>query len=478
MSAGLPPLTLFEAATVTGGELSAADTDAPLPPISTDSRSIRPGEAFLALRGERFDGHRFIGAAVERGAAVLIVDREHTFDGPPPAPTLRVSDTLWAYGQLAGWRRRQWGGPLLAISGSAGKTTTRRLVAAALARHMPVLEPPHNFNNLIGVPQTLLRLQRGHAVAVMELGMNQPGELRRLTDIAAPSTALLTHIGMTHVGMFRSIEELVRAKLDLFQACAAGTPLVINDGCRHSTAAAPTLAPTHPIVRFAGERPDASRPTPDVYLDRVAPLAPVGYRFDLVVRARRLAGCELRLFGRPQLENVAAAAALMLAAGYEPAWLPEALADFHTEPLRGQYLEAAGLRLILDCYNAAPDAMTGALESLGDVPHAGRRILVLADMLELGAQTRAGHEMLLAPLRALAPDALYGLGPETARIAGILEAEGLNAYGFESRDQLADCLRGAVHEGDLVFFKGSHGFGLEHVAQALAPEAGIVPDHT
>jgi UDP-N-acetylmuramoyl-tripeptide--D-alanyl-D-alanine ligase len=469
--------TLGEVAAAAGGALDARWTDRPFGAISTDSRTLEPGQYFLALRGEKFDGHRFCEGAARLGAAGLIVDRQYEIpESLADVPILQVADTLAAYGDLAAERRRQWGRPVLAISGSAGKTTTRRLVAEALGRHLRVLEPVKNYNNLIGVPYTLLGLAAEHEAAVIELGMNLPGELARLTRIANPTAAALTQIGLTHVGMFACEADLVSAKLDLFRNCAPGTPLAINAACPRTAPHAGEFAASHPIVWFRGERDHGTvnRAPLAVAVENVIPIEPVGYRFDLALPGGTLKGLELHLFGRHHLANVAAAAALLHAAGFPAEWVAGALDGFRTEPLRGEIVRAGEVNFILDCYNASPPSMLGALGSLNELPCSGRRILVLADMLELGDHAAREHDGLKGPIRALAPALFFGLGPEMKRVATALAAEGQPGAGFEKREELVAALKAALKPGDQVFFKGSHGFSLEKVAQALAPEAEIL----
>ena len=339
-----------------------------------------------------------------------------------------------------------------------------------------MLEPVKNYNNLIGVPYTILGLEADHEIAVLELGMNLPGELRRLAEIAAPSAALLTQIGLTHVGMFKSIDELVQAKLDLFRGCAPGTPLVINAGCPRTMAAFGQFKERHPITTFLGEDSAPAGLTPHVQIENVRPLDPLGYRFDCRLPGGTLKGLELRIFGRHHLANVAAAAALLHAAGLPPEWIADAIADFRTEPLRGEIIETAGMTLILDCYNASPPSMASALHSLAQLATptgGGRRILILADMLELGDHSPEAHAMLLGPLRRLAPAIFLGLGPQCRELAALLASEGWDAAGFGDHASLVEAAKTRLRPGDQIFFKGSHGFGLEKVAQALAPELAI-----
>ena len=474
----LAEMTLGEVAEIVHGEPAhGGHADRRFGPICTDSRQLNAGEFFLALRGEQFDGHRFCRAAVQKGAAGIIVDAAHEADEDLAAvPIIRVEDTLRAYGDLAADRRRRWGGQVLAISGSAGKTTTRRLAAAALSRHVKTLEPIMNYNNLIGVPHTLMRLEAAHEAAVLELGMNLPGELERLTAIAAPSVALLTQIGLAHVGMFNSLDALVEAKFDLFRGCAPGTPLVINAACPRTTMRISDIGDEYPVTGFLGDGEPRWEPAGLARAENVTLLEPFGYRFDLIWPEGRLGGLSIRYFGRHHLENVAAAAALLLAAGHDPGWLAEALEDFKTEPYRGEIVQAGPMRFILDCYNAAPQSMLGALRSLDELPASGRRVVVFGDMGELGQQTVVAHDMLLGPLRELGDSVFFGLGKHFSRLAETLASEGRRAQGFLEHGELIQALRAELEAGDVVLFKGSHALGLEHVAHALAPEAGILAE--
>lgn len=471
----LAELTVGEVARVIGAEAPMVGAERPWPGVGTDSRAVRPGEVFLALRGENFDAHDFAAGAVEAGAGGLIVRRDFARDLDGRVPVLRVDDPLAAYGELGRYEREAWGGPVIAISGSAGKTATRRMVAGALARRRRVLEPVKNFNNLIGLPHTLLRLEPAHEVAVLELGMNLPGELARLTEIARPDVAGLTQVGMAHVGMLGSVEALVEAKFDLFRGCEPGVPLVVNAGCpRSGRAAIERFGREHPMITFRADGGGEA----DVAVENVRSIRPVGYRFDLVVRGRRFPDIELRHFGRHLLEDAAAAAGLMLAAGETVAgpveeWaadLAETLRDFQTEAMRGQVIRAGDWTFIVDCYNAAPEAMTAALKSLADVERDGRLVLVLSEMGELGDFTEEAHARMEAPIRALKPDLLLTLGDQMGRVAERLCADGIEAEAFADRDALTDALRARLQPGDLVFFKGARRFALENVVKKLAPD--------
>lgn len=468
MNPSFKPLSqwsLADAATVMGGDVEPGWATRPFGSVSSDSRAIAPEQFFLALRGEKLDGHRYAAKAVECGAAGLIVDRQ--FDPSDwdlgDVPVVRVKNTFRALEELGAEVRRRWGGPVLAISGSAGKTTTRRLAATALSRHMKVLEPIGNYNNLIGMPLTLLELA-DHDVVVLELGMNRPGELRRLAEIANPSAAVLTNIGTAHIGMFSSQAALTSAKLDLFRGSAPGTPLAFNTSCDNTNAGLSEFAGRNPVIGFSAEESGSEAA---IRIENSELAADGGTRFDLVLPSKTMRGLELHLFGAYLIENVAAAAALLHAAGFDPAWVGEALAGFKSEPLRGQIERVGEMTFILDCYNASPAGMVGALGTLAEMPVRGRRVLVLADMLELGERSVEFHRAIHTLLMYMPATVLFALGPEMSAVAERLATQGRPARGFDDREEMTEALAKEMRDGDVVLFKGAHAFGLEKIARKI-----------
>lgn len=459
-------LTLGEACAIMGAFAPGDVVARPLGAISTDTRTLRAGETYLALRGENANGHDYVPRAVSAGAGALIVERSFVSAYDAKLPVLRVNDTLRAYGDLAAYQRRTWGGKVIAISGSVGKTTTRRLVAHALRNHVQAIEPIRNFNNLLGVPKTIERLQANHEVLVAELGINLPGEMERLTEIVQPDIAGLTRLGPTHIGMFGSMEKLVEAKAAIYRDSPGHAVLVANADCAWSAAAVRAHARGRRVVRF---RAFGSAPA-EYRIENATPLPTGGYRFDLVTPDRHLSGVRIKAFGRHLLEDVAAAAALLGAAEYDPAWVVESLADFQTEPLRGQILRLNGATFILDCYNAGFGAMVSALESLAEMPRQRRTLLVLADMLELGDYAVDFHDRLVGPIERVRPAVVLSLGAEFGRLQTRLAAAGIAAMHFPDREALTSTLREHLQPGDLVFFKGSRRFELENVARAFAGE--------
>ncbi len=460
----LAELTISKVCEITGAPVPEGFEKRPIGAISTDTRTLKPGETFLALSGENFDGHAYARRAAESGAGALIVGPDFDASFNPTIPLIRVSDPLRAYGDLAAYQRRAWGGRVIALSGSVGKTTTRRLIAHALRNHVAILEPIRNFNNLIGVPKTLERLEPTHEVLIAELGMNQPGELDRLTEIVSPDVAGLTRLGPTHIGMFGSMESLVEAKAEIFRRSPDDTTLVANADCPWSVDIVKRYARDRDVVWFrgTGEADAAYR------IENPMPLESGGYRFDLAWPEGRIEDAEIKAFGRHLLEDIAAAAAFLGSAGYDPAWVVESLDDFNTEPLRGQILLRNEKTFILDCYNAGLGAVLSALETLAELPRRSRTILVLADMLELGDFAAEFHDRLVDPIQRIQPALLCSLGEQFARIGKELNEAGIECVHFPDHNALIEALALRLEPGDLVFFKGSRRFELEKIAQALA----------
>jgi UDP-N-acetylmuramoyl-tripeptide--D-alanyl-D-alanine ligase len=318
------------------------------------------------------------------------------------------------------------------------------------------------------LPHTLLRLEPHHELVVAELGINQPGELERLTEIASPDVAGLTRLGPAHVGMFGSMEALIEAKFAIFRGSPEHAVFVVNAECPYSRGAISRFGGDHRIVTFRAEGEAAA----DYRIENAEALASGGYRFDLHWPEGSARGLRLDAFGRHLLEDIAAAAALAGAAGYDPARVVDSLEDFRTEPMRGQLLDAGEWTLIVDCYNAAPGAMMSALRSLAELPAGRRLVLVLADMLELGEFSEALHDRLVEPLERLRPALLLSLGDQFGRLTPRLREAGIDAEHFSGREALLDALRPRLQPGDRIFLKGSRRFELERVARSLA---GSIP---
>jgi UDP-N-acetylmuramoyl-tripeptide--D-alanyl-D-alanine ligase len=444
---------------MSGWELGALALEA----VGTDSRSLPPACLFVALRGERFDGHRFCAEAVRAGATAVMVDRKGAADcGVTGVPLLIVADTQRALGDMAAHVRREHGKPAVAVTGSNGKTTTKELTAAALSARGPVHKTQGNLNNLIGVPQTLFAWPSGAWAGVIEMGMNAPGEIARLTEITAPDVGLITNVAPAHLEGLGTVDAIGRAKGELFAGLSAKAVAVVNaDDEVIQRVAAPLLGSQRRIT--FGRAANA-----DVRVAEAVP-SPAGLRTKLVIDGRTVT-VELPLPGSHNAVNAAAAAAAAWALGLEPEAIAAALGRVvvpggRLRVLRG--LRDGSLSVIDDTYNANPGSMTAAFRTLGELAAGARRIAVLGDMFELGPTAPALHRGVGEAAGTSGVTHLFALGPNAGETAAGARANGAAAESFPSIEPLLAALDALVKPGDWLLVKGSRGMKMERVVQHL-----------
>jgi UDP-N-acetylmuramoyl-tripeptide--D-alanyl-D-alanine ligase len=422
--------------------------------VTTDSRSLRAGELFVALEGPRFDGHDYLDAAAAAGAAGALVRRTH-----PALPCIEVADPLVALGQLAAAWRGRFDIPLVAVTGSSGKTTIKELLAAALAGLGPVLATRGNRNNHIGMPLTLLELRDSHRAAVIEMGMNHAGEIGHLADLARPTVGLIGNAGAAHLEGLGSVAAVARAKGELVECLPPGATAVLNA----DDAFLPLwhdLAGARPMLTFGLDS------QADVSADYA--LAADGSVIEIHTPAGE-ATARLSLLGRHNVMNALAASAAALAAGASLADIAAGLAT--ARPVPGRLYPLAGkggARLIDDSYNANPLSVQAAIAVLAGLP--GEHLLVLGDMGELGPEAERLHAECGAAARAAGIERLITLGPLSAHAAA---AFGAGAVACRELSEAIDAAGALLRAGLTVLVKGSRSAGMERVVQALA--AGDAP---
>ncbi|HXZ55067.1 MAG TPA: UDP-N-acetylmuramoyl-tripeptide--D-alanyl-D-alanine ligase [Burkholderiales bacterium] len=453
-------MSLREASAMVGARATADDTR--FSAVSTDSRTLAPGALFVALRGERFDGHRFLDAARERGAAAAMVDGDSSATAETARlPLLVVGDTRLALGRLAAQWRARFDIPLIAVTGSNGKTTVKEMIAAILRAHFgeaQLLATEGNLNNDIGLPLTLLRLRATHRAAVIEIGMNHPGETAALAAIAAPTVALVNNAQREHQEFMNGVAEVAREHAAVFGALRGGGVAVINadDG-------------------FAGYWRGllAGRRVRDFGIERSAQVsgrhepAPFGSRIELRT-PEGAARIDLHTSGRHNVLNACAAAACALEAGASLVSVEKGLAAFR--PVRGRMARLAarsGATLIDDSYNANPDSVRAAIDVLAAEP--GTKFLLLGDMGEVGERGLDFHEEIGRYARERGIDRLYATG-DLCRAA--VAAFGKGARHFATADELVAAAREEVVSTAAALVKGSRFMRMERVVQALAAEPG------
>jgi UDP-N-acetylmuramoyl-tripeptide--D-alanyl-D-alanine ligase len=429
----------------------------PFEGVSTDSRTLPPGSLFVALRGERFDGHQFLTQVAAQGARGAVVQRGHPRPQVPENFTLyEVFDTLIALGALARWHRRRFRIPVGAVGGSNGKTTTKEMVGSILAVRGPALKTEGNLNNEVGLPLTLLRLAPEHVSAVVEMGMNHSGEMGRLCAIAEPDAALLTTIQPEHLEGLGSLEGVAAAEGELFAGLGATATAVIN------------LDDAQVVGqggRARGRRLTFGR-APEAEVRLIDSRARGRNGLELTVAAEgRHWPLALVLVGDHNALNATGAFALGLALGYRPEECVAGLAAARPYARRLNVSEAPGGWTVLDdCYNANPASMAAALQTAQSLAAGGRVVAVLGDMLELGPDELREHAALGAKVAQVASLAAF-FGPRSSQ--AMAPARGIEAAHFEAIEPLWEWLLPRLRHGDVVLVKGSRGMRLERVVEKL-----------
>jgi UDP-N-acetylmuramoyl-tripeptide--D-alanyl-D-alanine ligase len=457
-----PRFTAEELGAATGGRWLDAPPDS-VSGVSSDSRTLEAGSLFVALRGDRFDAHAFLPAAARAGAAAAVVASEAPAAG---LPRLLVADTLVALGALAHHHRARFSLPVVGVTGSNGKTTTREMIAAILAERGPVLKTEGNLNNEVGVPFTLLRLSGEHRAAVVEMGMNHPGEIARLTAMARPQVGVVTNAAAAHLEGLGSVDGVADAKAELYAGLPEGGIAVVNADDPRMLARA--RASGRRLLTFAGGRQRRG----DVAVLEVLAQDASGLRFLLGVGTRELA-VTLPLVGAHNARNAAAAACAAIALGCSDQEIVRGLA--RVQPVgRRLRLERlpGGLLLVDDCYNANPPSMAAALQTLAELAHAegGRPLAALGDMLELGPGEAELHRGVGSEAARLPVARLFGFGPRSREtLAGALAAGLAPERTFHTEDvaALAQAVRATAAPGDVLLVKGSRGMRLERLVEAL-----------
>lgn len=465
----MQPLPLKLAACWVGGCLSPALRETIVTGIGVDSRKPLAGQLFVALKGENFDGHDYLVAALKQGAAAAVAERAP--QGADPSLVITAPDSLKALGDLAQGLRRRAALEVTAITGSNGKTTTKEMLRTILAASRKVLANQGNFNNLVGLPLTLFELEADHQTAVLEMGMNRPGEIRRLMEIAEPRLGLVTNIGSAHLGGFKDQAELARAKGELYEGLPSTAtalinlddPLVVQEAARFKGRSITYGERPEALIRLAGWRP--------LGLD--------GQEFSVygpgLEQGRRV---RLNFLGRPNASNALAALSAAFELGIPWDEACESLAQARPAPGRLNIKNGLkpGWRIIDDSYNANPDSLSTGLGVLRRLPGAGKAA-VLGDMLELGAAEGPAHEAAGRLAAQSGLDYLATVGPasqsllQAARKAGFSPEKSRH---FPGPEAAAEWLKEQLAPDSLILVKGSRALKLEKAVDLLSvrKEAG------
>ena len=428
--------------------------------VCTDSRQIKTGDLFIALRGDRFDGHDFLRAVSEKGAGAIVAERRSVPVEWSGCAMISVEDTRQALGELAAQYRKDFALPVVAVGGSNGKTTTKELVASVLRQERVTLWSEASFNNDIGVPLTLLRLEKSHQAAVLEVGTNHPGELQPLMKMVAPNYGIITCVGREHLEFFDDLAGVAREEGSLAELLPAGGKLFVNgDDEQASRAAERTRAKVVRVGLAAGNN----------WRARAMRLDTRGVTFQVDGPEAAWSGeYRIQLLGRHQVANALFAIAIGVELGLGHAAVTRGLAECRPPKMRLELWEFNGVRLLDDTYNANADSMVLALETLRDLPCKGRRVAVLGDMAELGAHSESAHDEVGRRAAELGVGQLFAIGKMAPVMARAARDAGLHrVLEFADVETAAAAVKSFVKAGDVVLLKASRAARRERISERL-----------
>jgi len=431
-----------------GGEFAAEEV---AQGYSIDSRTVGPGQLFFAVKGERLDGHDFVEQALEKGAVAAVVREDQLGRYPTKARLLTVEDTLVALQTLATAVRKRWGKPLIAVTGSAGKTTTKEAIAHVLSARFRVLKSEGNFNNHFGLPLMLLKLEPEYDVAVIEMGMSHAGEIRALAKIAQPEIGVVTNVAPVHLEFFDSLAGIARAKYELVESLPARGTAVLNADDDYVSQFGRDFKGK--VVMYG------TRAAADVRAEAIQSKGREGVEFDVVIGGVR-EHATLPLVGEHNVLNALAAVAVGLERGLKPSEAVAALGSLVPADKRGQVLQVGNITVINDCYNSNPKALDAMVDALAAIP-AKRRIVVAGEMLELGSAGEEMHRQAGLHIADKRIDVLLGVRGLAEAMVGAARQAGIRAEFVAASEEAGEWLAREARDGDLVLLKASRGVKLE-----------------
>lgn len=460
-------VALREIADWTGGRIDDRCGSISIKSISTDSRNLKPGDLFVALKGDRFDGHDFLREAAEKNAtgALITAVKRGTSNGS--LPLIRVRDTIRALQRMAAGYRRKFDIPVVGITGSNGKTTTKEFIGTLAGEEFKLIKTIGTQNNHIGVPLTLLRLDNTTRLAIVEMGMNHRGEIRRLTRIAAPTIGVITNVNPSHLKYLKNLDNVARAKRELLQNMEAGATAVLNRDDRFYQFMKRSASGN--CISF-GFDSDA-----DITAEKVRYLK-CRTKFNLNIRPTgEKAKVELPVMGRHNLYNLLASVAVCHALGMKWRRIASGMKKIKLPPMRFEVNRIKKMIFINDAYNANPVSMKNSLETFSQMKTKGRKIFVCGDMLELGSYSGVAHNQVGRWVAQSAVDYLITLGSLSQLTADAALREGMNRHRVKSAEDIEDVVQeiGAIaRPGDYILLKGSRGMAMEKVIELIKSHNG------
>lgn len=446
----------------TKGKLLSGKEKDMLTGLSTDTRRLKAGELFLAIKGERFDGHNFILDAVSKGAGGVLIQEgcitNSNFKLPPDVSFVSVENSIEALGNIANFHRRRFNIPLIGITGSNGKTTTKEMAALILSKKFNILKNFGTENNHIGVPLTLMRLGVEHKIVVLEMGTNHLGEIRRLSEIARPRIALITNIGPSHLEYLKDTNTVLEAKSEIMEHMDKDSKLILNGDDKLLSG----LKTDFKVVKFGLSKKF------DFYAEKVN-LEPDGINFKLNGKW----DISLNLVGRHNIYNALGAIATTWDFGVSIDEIREALREFRVPNMRMEVKRIGNIKIINDSYNSNPLSMRQAIEALRDITSEGRKILVAGDMLQLGNLSGRFHHLVGRQAAESGIDLLVAVGKLAEHVAKGAQEAGMsekNIKLYNVTEEARGTVASLIKEGDTILVKGSRAMKMEQIVEVLESE--------
>lgn len=445
-------ILLSDIARTVGGTI---DIKSEIGEISTDTRQLIAGSVFIAIRGERFDGHDYVAKAFEKGAVAAITEKQIE-----NYPCIIVNDTRKAFLDLARYYRSLFNIILVGVTGSVGKTTTKEMIALVLSEKYNTLKTEGNLNNEIGLPKTLLGINKSHKAAVIEMGMSDFGEIERLSNTAIPTISVITNIGFSHIENLKTQEGILKAKLEILSGMSPDAPLVVNADDRLLSTVKDAL--NRRVLTYGIENKTADYYAKNIYEENNGTIFTVKYQ-------DRDVEVSLPCIGRHNVLNALSAFCIGINSGISEEEIINALKKYKPDELRQNIVKKGEQTVIIDCYNASPDSMKASLSVLLQVKaeNNGRKVAVLGDMLELGEMSRQLHENVGKFTEMADVDMLFTYGYDSVYIAEKAKESGVSVMHTDDKAKLVNELKTYLKAGDVVLFKGSRGMRLEEVIDGL-----------
>jgi UDP-N-acetylmuramoyl-tripeptide--D-alanyl-D-alanine ligase len=434
---------------------AAFDGDAVAQGYSIDSRTIRPGELFFAVIGERLNGHDYVEQALAKSAVAAVISKDQASRFGANTSLLLVNDTLVALQSLATAVRKLWGKKLVGVTGSAGKTTTKEAIAQVLSSKFQVLKSEGNFNNHFGLPLMLLKLEPEHDIAVIEMGMSHAGEIAALAKIAQPNIGVVTNVAPVHLEFFNSIKGVAAAKRELIESLPPDGIAILNADDEYVSQFGKSFRGK--VVTYG------TKPSADVRAENIESQGPAGTTFSVVYGAQS-EKVRLALIGAHNVLNALAAVAVAVQCGFDLSETANALSSLTAPTKRGEVIQVGNITVINDCYNSNPKALEAMIDALSTMP-AKRRIVVAGEMLELGPTAEEAHRKSGTHMAERKIDMLLGVRGLAQSMAASAREAGMQAEFVTTPEEAGAWLAGNTRDGDVVLLKASRGVQLERALE-------------